>query len=897
MSYENKAIINRILDGDFTWENLVSGFNEKRKSANFAINVPKIVELPELYQGVETETNPAKLERFLSEKAIIDYIDPSESEDTFIALNSDVAHTDKHTHVEIHESFIFGMMCNLIIFPENNPPVRNSFSCGQSKQAVSLYHTNYNVRMDKTAVVLNNGQIPLVKSRFMEHINHEENPYGENVIVAIMCYTGYNVEDAILINEGALKRGLFRTTYYSTYEAHEEMSKTGDIVSDKKFTNIESLENVVGTKPGYDYSKLDQYGIIQENTEINDKTVLIGLTTNSGKDKRVDGSKMPKKGQLGIVDKTFITEGEEGERIAKVRIREERIPNLGDKMASRSGQKGTIGMVIPECDMPFTRDGIRPDLIINPHAIPSRMTIGQLVECIIGKASAIYGAFGDCTAFNNNGSKIGVYGELLSNVGFHSSGNEILYNGMTGEQIETEIFIGPTYYMRLKHMVKDKINYRPSGPRTALTRQPVSGRANDGGLRIGEMERDVVISHGAANFLKESMMERGDKYYMAVCNQTGMIAVYNPSKNLFMSPMADGPLQFTGSLDGKTMNIIHMTRFGRSFSVIEIPYSFKLLIQELQTINMQMRIITEDNISQIENMSYSKNIEKLMMIPGATLDDVRADIRKTLNKDKEMPETPESPESPPYPSTSPAYNPMMPESPPYPSTSPAYNPMTPESTSYEASSPPYNPFAPESPTFNPTTPDEPPPFNPTTPDEPPPKEIGGAGFERNFEVGEMVYLRGGRKSNTPYSIIKKGDKFLTIESMDPTNYEDEAIQVVLPFELLKPEEYNPMTIEDPFSKPLLTHHAIPNIAQTAPEGQGIVFAPVIKIVNGNDNSTNDDLENHKKNDNELFSSPVIKSIQDTPKKDIEIKKTEEPSSSLGGGIIDFAKNFMIKKLS
>lgn len=297
-------------------------------------------------------------------------------------------------------------------------------------------------------------------------------------------------------------------------------------------------------------------------------------------------------------------------------------------MASRSGQKGTIGMVIPECDMPFTRDGIRPDLIINPHAIPSRMTIGQLVECIIGKASAVYGAFGDCTAFNNNGSKIGVYGELLSKVGFHSSGNEILYNGMTGEQIESEIFIGPTYYMRLKHMVKDKINYRTTGPRTGLTRQPVSGRANDGGLRIGEMERDVVISHGATNFLKESMMERGDKYFMAVCNQTGMIAVYNPSKNLFMSPLADGPLQFTGSLDGKTMNIIHMTRFGRSFSVIEIPYSLKLLIQELQTINMQMRIITEDNISQIENMSYSKNIEKLMMIPGATLLDVRADIQK-----------------------------------------------------------------------------------------------------------------------------------------------------------------------------------------------------------------------------------------------------------------------------
>ena len=913
MSYENKAVINKILDGDFTWAQLVTGFNEKRKDANFVTNVPEIRELPELYEGVAVETNPAKLERFLTEKAMIDYIDPSESEDALIALNSDEVSHEKHTHVEIHESLIFGMMCNLIIFPENNPPTRNSFSCGQSKQAVSMYHTNHHVRMDKTAVVLNSGQIPLVKSRFMEHINHEENAYGENAIVAIMCYTGYNVEDAILINEGALNRGLFRTTYYSTYESHEENNKMGDVIIDKKFTNIESTVNVVGTKPGYDYNKLDAHGIIRENTEINEKTVLIGLTTGSGQDKRVDDSKTPKKGQLGIVDKTFITEGDEGERIAKVRIREERIPNLGDKMASRSGQKGTIGMVIPECDMPFTRDGIRPDLIINPHAIPSRMTISQLIECIMGKASAIQGAFGDCTAFNNKGSKIGVYGEMLSNVGFHSSGNEILYNGMTGEQIETEIFIGPTYYMRLKHMVKDKINYRARGPQTALTRQPVSGRANDGGLRIGEMERDGVISHGAANFLKESMMERGDKYFMAVCNQTGMIAVYNPSKNLFISPMADGPLQFTGSLDGKTMNITNMTRFGRSFSVIEIPYSLKLLIQELQTANMQMRIITEDNISQIENMSYSKNIEKLMMKPGATFDDVRASVNKTLGRDKGVLETPDSlpsPEFSDYSSASPAYNAMTPESPQYPQTSPAYNPMTPESQQqYTPSSPPFNPMTPESPPFNPTTPDESPPDSigspaSTTPEESPPM----SGGEREFDVGEIVYLRGGKKADTPYSVIKRGDKFLTIESMDPSNYEDDAIQVVLPFELLKQDEFNRAMQSNPFSKPLLQAPA-PSAFARPDTGYppGIVVAPVIKIVNGPDNSIHDEPENHTHTaEKDPFSVPVIRTLRggnDTvvPQQTEKIEepaaiKPSEKSSGGGGGFIDFAKNFIIKKM-
>jgi DNA-directed RNA polymerase II subunit RPB2 len=238
------------------------------------------------------------------------------------------------------------------------------------------------------------------------------------------------------------------------------------------------------------------------------------------------------------------------------------------------------------------------------------MTIGQLVEGITGKACAMYGGSGDCTAFNNKGSKIKIFGEMLTDVGYHSSGNEILYNGMTGDQISAEIFIGPTYYMRLKHMVKDKINYRSLGPRTALTRQPVSGRANDGGLRIGEMERDSVISHGATEFLRESMMERGDKYHIAICNNTGMMAIYNPAKNIFMSPMADGPIRYTGSLDGKDMNIENVTKFGRNFSVVAVPYSFKLLLQELQTMNIQMRIITEDNIQQFENMSYSKNIEK-----------------------------------------------------------------------------------------------------------------------------------------------------------------------------------------------------------------------------------------------------------------------------------------------
>ena len=1194
MSFEHNTIEEKIKDRDFDWMDLICGFNKKREEATFHPDNQRIYELFELYEGLNNETNPTKLERFLTKKAIIDYIDCSESENTLIAVNPEEYEQHKaknFTHLEIHESLIFGNMCNLIAFPENNPPTRNSFSCGQSKQAVSLYHTNYQMRMDKTAVVLNSGQTPLIKTRYLNYITHEENPYGENVIVAIMCYTGYNVEDAVLINEGSLKRGLFRTTYYTSYQSHEESSKSGDVVTDIKFANIESESEVVGTKPGYDYSKLDKYGLIREGTEVDDKTVLIGLTSSvSGVNKKIDGSKTPKKGQLGIVDKTFITEGEEGERIAKVRIREERIPNLGDKLAcalptqqvltqlgwveikdiditvhkvatldknknmcyeypvqkfeydhdgkmyyvnnnlvhvictlnhrlyvkkknkteyefiqaqdvfgkmvrfqkfmpntqpdvewmnigdkqykmddwlrclglfvsdgsiiddavylschkhinvdfivdnftkleleykynnpknhngyftfnqnknceiyekikkycstasdkylpdyvwslsqrqciillealmegdrrtcaygfssydtisvrlandvskltvhcgwssviknvgdsdsfkkmisdklysntcykisiirkhnepyininkkvndsneeklidyngkvyciempssnlyymrenflapsmlignSRVGQKGTVGMIIPESNMPFTRDGIRPDMIINPHAIPSRMTIGQLVESIVGKVCLMAGGFGDCTAFINRGSKVRLFGEYLTKIGhnpsktdtenllkngYHSSGNEIFYNGMTGEQIEGEIFVGPTYYMRLKHMVKDKINYRALGPRTALTKQPVSGRANDGGLRIGEMERDSVASHGIVDFLTESMMERGDKYYMAVCNMTGLLAIYNPSKNLFMSPMADGPLKFVGSLDGKEMHIENITRFGRSFSVVSVPYSFKLLMQELQTINIQMRIITEDNIQQLENMTFSKNIEKLMqlekepekMTHQKKLEFVKEATNRALKEGKLGEQTDEwnvkygnilspteSPEYRKFPNLPDYYN----------------NSATPEYQSPGSDA--ATPWGPESPSDEQT--------------------VGGT---PEYQLDELVYLRGDNEGPRLWKIVEVGPNIVTIH-LDKTTTDDlepmdrSEIKVVQKKDLIKPEQVEYAVRDGPHVDPSFVNMSVidpslMNPGQMMSQGQpmgdipaNIHFAPVINVV-GRDNT-------------------------------------------------------------
>jgi DNA-directed RNA polymerase II subunit RPB2 len=908
----------KVKDCDFVWNDLITGFHPK-KIENFDPNQYGMYELYELYDEVGEEKNPAKFKHFLEKKAVIDYIDCSESEDALIAMNQEELKKEtnkRYTHLEIHESLILGVMCNMIIFPENNPATRNSFSCGQSKQACSMYHTNHQVRMDKTATVLVSGQTPLLKSRYLEHINHEGNPYGENAIVAIMCYTGYNVEDAMLLNEGSLQRGLFRTTYYSTYESHEEKTKTADATTENIFTNIENEAGVVGTKPGYDYSQLDKYGIIREGTVVDEKTVLIGVTSSSSGQKgvKMDMSKTPKKGQIGVVDKTFITDSEEGQRIAKVRVREVRIPNIGDKMASRAGQKGTIGLVVPEQDMPFTKEGIRPDIIINPHAIPSRMTIGQLVESITGKACAQFGGFGDCTAFNNKGSKIRVFGELLTKAGYHSSGNEILYNGMTGEQISTEIFIGPNYYMRLKHMVKDKINYRALGPRTALTRQPVSGRAKGGGLRIGEMERDVLISHGATNFLTESMMERGDKYYVAICNTTGMLAVYNPIKNLFLSPMADGPLKYVGSLDGKEMHIENVTKFGRNFSVVKIPYSLKLLIQELQTMNIQMRIITEDTIQQLENMTFSKNIHTLLfekqIDPKQIVEKIKNKLSGNVEKEREQnqkkalyaaPATPEM--SPQFEETSPAYVPTEEELGEYSDTSsPKYIPAKDE---FEPSTPEGTP----PPRFAPTSPEGPPPFEPTTPEGTPPPDLVFNDREQDqekvFMKEEEVHLRGDLLPERLWTIRNIGDQFITIETKNTQGLApNDDVKIVESTDLYRPSDFameQQQALGNSSNAMMGGSLKIPANVMTP----GINFAPVIRINNGGYEYSNDAMAGP--------SSEATAPLQTIPpfsgKGGIQINKaTNDPETKQDGGsekqddgfslggIMKSASDFVIKKL-
>jgi len=500
--------------------------------------------------------------------SVIEWVDMNESEGALICPDYSFIGT-QHTHMEIDNSLIFGVMGNCIPFPEHNQFPRNVFSCGQSRQAVSLYNTNYLNRIDGMGVVLDCGQTPLVQSKYFKYTTGEKHPYGVNAMVAILSYSSYNVEDAILINAASLDRGLFHTTYYSSYQAHEEINeKTG------KATTFSDVKNnpitVTGIKSGWDYNQLDSNGIIREGTKLTEKMVVIGKTKPVNATMLKDDSVATEKGQLGYVDKVFLSYDEEGKRIAKVRVREERIPSFGDKFASRFGQKGTIGRIIKEEDMPFNADGVRPDLIINPHAIPSRMTIGQLIDCVLGKACSILGGFGNSTSFEGNGKHLDSLGKILIENGYERSGEEILYNGMNGEQLEANVFFGPTYYMRLKHMVKDKINFRARGPKAELTRQPVGGRALDGGLKIGQMERDCIISHGISKFTQESFMDRSDAYSVVVSKKTGLIAKYNPEKNIYDDDelLADN-----------------------TFCKVNIPYSFKLMIQELETMNVSCKMV------------------------------------------------------------------------------------------------------------------------------------------------------------------------------------------------------------------------------------------------------------------------------------------------------------------
>jgi DNA-directed RNA polymerase II subunit RPB2 len=522
------------------------------------------------------------------DESVIEYIDPEEQNVSMIAMKTknDYLQTNldnfNYTHCEIHPSTIFGVLASCVPFPDHNQAPRNTYQCAMGKQAMGIYATNYDQRMDKTAYILNYPSRPLVDTRIMDFLHLNQIPSGTQIHVAIMTHTGYNQEDSVLINKGSLDRGLFLATIY-----HTEKDEDKNIIRDEIIRCKPDPTKTKGIKFG-NYDKLNTEGFIPVNSRVENRDVIIAKTVPIKENrndptktiKYEDQSKTFRTTEDTYIDKNYTGRNGDGYNFAKVRVRALRKPTFGDKFSSRHGQKGTVGNLIPECDMPFTKSGLRPDIIINPHAIPSRMTIGQLKETLLGKVLLELGMFGDGTSFGNLDVKT-ISQELL-NLGYESYGNELMYNGLTGEQLETNIFIGPVFYQRLKHMVSDKQHSRSIGPMVNLTRQPAEGRSRDGGFRIGEMERDVMIAHGMTRFCKERMYEVSDKYNVHVCKKCGMIASYNDGKKSKLHTSGDFSIHLCKTCDNRT-----------EFSKIDIPYAYKLMSQELQTINIVPRIITE----------------------------------------------------------------------------------------------------------------------------------------------------------------------------------------------------------------------------------------------------------------------------------------------------------------
>jgi DNA-directed RNA polymerase II subunit RPB2 len=480
----------------------------------------------------------------------IDYIDAAESENLRISLNS---FSDKYPS-EIHGLTILSATASALPNCDSNPGTRNAFSCQQVKQACGWYNTAFSKRFDTVATWLNYAQRPISQTWTFRHILGCL-PYGETPIVALMIYSGYNQEDSVILNDSSLKRGMFHTTYYHSYEYVEETSN-----SSKTVFGFESNPTLI-KKEGYDYSNLDSDGIIKPGSHVKPETILVGMVTNVSDlngvvVSNIDVSKYPKRGQHGMVDSVYKYVTSEGLRAVKIRIAEHRVPTLGDKFSARHGQKGTVGIRMLEKDMPFTSGGMRPDMIVNPHAFPSRMTVGQFVESISSKLGIYMGALVDATPFTAQ-NRVEEVSTLMKRAGFHPYGNEIMYNGENGEMLESEIFIAPTYYIRSKLMVEDKINYRTTGPRKLLTHQPAEGRANDGGLRIGEMERDCLLSHGISKFLNESLMERSDKTDILFQPESGRIHADTKSESLKLTT----------------------------------PYSLKLAVQEMESMHISVNLI------------------------------------------------------------------------------------------------------------------------------------------------------------------------------------------------------------------------------------------------------------------------------------------------------------------
>ncbi|MFB6209246.1 MAG: DNA-directed RNA polymerase subunit B [Candidatus Nanohaloarchaea archaeon] len=508
----------------------------------------------------------------LEEKGVIEYIDAEEEENAYVAMDEEEV-TEEHTHMEIDPAITHGLSASLVVFPEHNRGDRVNFGAKMSGQGIGMYSREYPQRFDTNANVLTYAQQPVVETQTYDTLLHDH-PIGQNMIIALGSFDGYNIEDAVIMNKASIERGLARSAYMRTYKTEAQRFWGGQQdeigVPDKDVRGYRSEEA---------YAHLDEDGIVNPETEVDSDDVLVGKTSppkflgSGGEDVKMgladrrETSLTVRHGEQGKIDTVMVSETGEGDKLIKMKLREYRIPELGDKFATRHGQKGVIGMIASEEDMPFTRQGITPDMILSTHAIPSRMTVSQIIELIGGKVGAMRGEPVDGTAFHSEDKD--ELKEELEELGFRSSGKEVMYDGVTGEEMEAEILIGPGYYLKLDHQVGDKIHARARGPVTLLTKQPTEGRSQEGGLRLGEMEKDVFVGHGASLLLKERF--GADATEIKVCEKCGEVGMLDREENAEYCPNCEsGDLEET-----------------------EVPHAFLLLLNELKSLMIDSEIELE----------------------------------------------------------------------------------------------------------------------------------------------------------------------------------------------------------------------------------------------------------------------------------------------------------------